>query len=230
MDHATPVDLAATGSLLQLSAPGKSSGDYIAAMADKIDDILAANKWAHAFIRMSIRSPKDAAISSPKFKTIFDKEFAALQDLYGCTPLDSVSFGGADLTSEMKGHTWLNNLRLIACYRASTYAMAVTNGSDGLELLCKSRRIQGDMQSLLTGEYVDGFQVCIREYRFFDVCFEFRAFIYKGVMTGLTQYNELCFFPELARFKMQIQAKVEAFTARVIAAMNMENMVSHHAQ
>ena len=35
------------------------------------------------FIRMSIRSPKDAALSSPRFQSILNREFRSLEKQFG---------------------------------------------------------------------------------------------------------------------------------------------------
>ncbi len=51
-----------------------------------IDDLKKANGWKHVFLRMSIRSPKDAALSSKKFNDILTREFKSLQKFQVLSP------------------------------------------------------------------------------------------------------------------------------------------------
>eukprot|EP00039_Didymoeca_costata_P023224 m.348030 g.348030 ORF g.348030 m.348030 type:complete len:414 (-) comp35286_c0_seq1:40-1281(-) len=209
---------------------GRKALDLVTEMAQKIDEIKERNGWKHAFVRMSIRSPKDAALSSQKFSDILEKEYVSLCEVYGPEAPEWVTFNGGmhssdKRTSEHKKQIWKHNLRIIACYRAQTYALATTTGTEAMGLLTRSKRIQGDMYSLLDGTYNNCFQLCVREFRHFDVCFEFRSFVYESKLTGLTQYNDLCFFPDLLKHKAAIQSKIESFVKTAVEKLEMENMV-----
>ena len=82
---------------------------------------------------------------------------------------------------------WLMNQKMIACYRAQTFGLAVESGKEALDLIARSKRIQGDFQSLLDGEYQTDFQFILRHFIFFDVSYEFRCFVYQNKLTGITQ-------------------------------------------
>ena len=56
----------------------------------------------------------------------------------------------------------------------------------------------------MQGKISKPLQVVIREFRFFDVSLEFRAFVFEGKFTALTQYNEVCFFPLVVRRKEEL--------------------------
>ncbi len=78
-----------------------------------------------------------------------------------------------------RAEIWQLNQKIIACYRAQTFALAVESGKEAPNMLVRSPRIQGDMESYLDGTYTQKFQLVVREFRFFDVSFEFRTFIWR---------------------------------------------------
>ncbi|ETO29123.1 hypothetical protein RFI_08001, partial [Reticulomyxa filosa] len=233
---------------------------------DAITAIMTKEKWRQIFVRMSIRSPKDAALSSQKE-----------------TPPSDLNIKGLSKTSTREW-IWAYNQRIIACYRAQTFALACENATEALMMLVKSPRIQGDMKSYVDGTYQQKFQLVVRQFEYFDVSFEFRTFIYKGKMTGLTQvsltytyacymhacvrahahiaiyctfllfffpllplfykkkkflicmytfffvatwdqYNDLCYFGDLVKYKDEIAKKLNAMIEVSVKKLEMENMV-----
>jgi len=90
------------------------------------------------------------------------------------------------------------NTRLRAMYRASTFCLGVESGFDSVRLLIESQRIREDLKQFIT-ESIEEFNVVIREFCKFDPQMEFRAFVNEGKLTALTQYNDLCYFPFVAR-------------------------------
>jgi len=173
---------------------------------------------------MSIRSPKDAALSSEKFRTILKREYLSLRKLQGKIPPEDLLIKGTTKTNTREW-IWDYNQRIVACYRAQTFALACENGKEALALLVKSPRIQGDMKSYIDGTYKQNFQLVVRQFEYFDVSFEFRTFIFKGKMTGLTQYNDLCYFGDLVKFKDEIIKKLSGFVEMSVKKLGMENMV-----
>ena len=77
----------------------------------------------------------------------------------------------------------------------------------------------------IDGDYEQEFQLVIRQFEFFDVSFEFRSFVYQKKLTGLTQYNDLCYFDDLVRFKKEIAAKIEKFVESVLEKIELESFV-----
>eukprot|EP00484_Ammonia_sp_Unknown_P030999 CAMPEP_0197028776 /NCGR_PEP_ID=MMETSP1384-20130603/8383_1 /TAXON_ID=29189 /ORGANISM="Ammonia sp." /LENGTH=440 /DNA_ID=CAMNT_0042457831 /DNA_START=39 /DNA_END=1361 /DNA_ORIENTATION=+ len=193
----------------------------VQALIDKIDAIKKAKQWKHIFIRMSIRSPKDAALTSPKFSTILKREYESLHKFQGKQAPKQLAVSGGD-----RDEIWDINQRVIACYRAQTFALSCDAGQEAIDLLVRSPRIQGDMKSYaIDGEYEQKFQLIVRDFQFFDVSFEFRTFIYNKKMTGLTQYNDLCYFDDLVQFQAEIVAKVQQFVNDVIARIQLDSFV-----
>ena len=190
-------------------------------LIDKINKMKKDKDWNHIFIRMSIRSPKDAALTSCKFTKILQREYKSLQKFQGIEPPKELLISGGE-----RNEIWNINQKIIACYRAQTFALACNNGKEAIDLLVRSPRIQGDMKSYaIDGEYKQKFQLIIRNFQFFDVSFEFRTFIYKKKMTGLTQYNDLCYFDDLVKFKQDIINKINKFVNNVIDLIELESFV-----
>jgi len=59
----------------------------------------------------------------------------------------------------------------------------------------------------------------VRQFVKFPVKNELRGFIYKGNFTALTQYNNLAFFPEHIKEKVNIERKVKNFMENFIEIM-----------
>lgn len=116
------------------------------------------------------------------------------------------------------------NRKLHALYRASTYALKVSNGKDAVKLLVESDRIQGDLL-----EYVEGkikyLNVVVREFRTFDPDLEFRGFIYQGNLTALTQYNEFVYFPSLKEKKQVLQTLILELFHQLAQKIPLKNYV-----
>merc|ERR1712130_771496 len=89
--------------------------------------------------------------------------------------------------------------KLHAFYMASTEIMAVSNGREATDLMGRSNRIQGDMEEAVKNEL--------------------RGFVYKGIFTALTQYNNLAYFPEHIDGKAEVEEKVKSFVKVFIKAM-----------
>ena len=135
------------------------------------------------FVRLSTRSPKDAVIHHPSFRSSYQKSL----DRFGT----------------LKDSEFTDNAKLVALYEALTYTMACDSGNDAVRLLITSDRIQEDLRHYCE-EGGKNLQVVIREWFSFEVQHEFRAFVYQGKLTAITQYNEMCYFPELVQHQEDI--------------------------
>eukprot|EP01112_Ceratiomyxa_fruticulosa_P001529 TRINITY_DN1171_c0_g2_i1.p2 TRINITY_DN1171_c0_g2~~TRINITY_DN1171_c0_g2_i1.p2 ORF type:complete len:345 (+),score=71.78 TRINITY_DN1171_c0_g2_i1:218-1252(+) len=186
----------------------KNSEEFIV-LAKDIENARDRLGTKDVFVRLSSRSPKDAALNSPKFMEIFK---ARLQQL-------KLEHPGAD-------H---KNLALISLYQASTSSLSVNTGFEAIKLLLESDRIQGDIERYIedtqNGKQVD-FNVVVREFKNFDVSLEFRGFIYNRKLTALTQYNEFVFFESLQTHKDEILgAIVQFFEEKLIPKIALKNFV-----
>jgi len=167
-------------------------------IAQKIDEGIdqirnQTNSDCEVFVRLSSRSPKDAIYHLEEFPHLYKQKLQELDNQ-------------EDLFS-----------RLHAFYKASTEVMSVSSGLKATELMRKSSRIQGDLKVCLdAGETMN---LVIREFVQFPVKNELRGFVYNGVFTALTQYNNLAFFPDHLKTKDVVEQKVKELMEQFIRAM-----------
>lgn len=161
-------------------------------LADAVE--LARGQWPTLFVRLSSRSPKDAALTQPQFTALLRRH---------CTP-------GMDL-----------NAKLLALYSASTQAMACGSGREAVALLVRSSRIQDDLRSAVEG--AAPLNVCCRQFVAFLPELEIRAFVWEGKLTCMTQYNHLVYSVALVRNRALVQASVEQLFERIRARVDLRN-------
>eukprot|EP01113_Clastostelium_recurvatum_P030372 TRINITY_DN3683_c0_g1_i2.p1 TRINITY_DN3683_c0_g1~~TRINITY_DN3683_c0_g1_i2.p1 ORF type:complete len:303 (-),score=57.82 TRINITY_DN3683_c0_g1_i2:291-1166(-) len=165
--------------------------EVLAALALKLDAGLTTWKSSGAFVRLSKRSPKDAALRDPRLKQYIAAEMEAEPD-DAQTP-----------ASKGKGHVAQADIgkAIIAITRAVTKLACIHSGTEAIDMLVRSqRRIYPDLTLLLLQQSEAEFNenIILREFVDLRPEMEFRAFIHQGQMTGLTQYNSLCYVPEVA--------------------------------
>ncbi|KAJ5072034.1 cell division cycle protein [Anaeramoeba ignava] len=163
-------------------------------LAEKISKKQPELKTENFFIRLSSRSPKDSALSSPKTKEIFIK---SLQDL------ENFDNDEKDLTDI--------NRRVHALYITSVDALKCKDGEDAVRLLVESFRIQDDLEEYSKDPKGYPLSIFLRDFLTFPVELELRAFIYKKKFTSMTQYNQFLFFPRVFRTKDKILEKAKKF-------------------
>ena len=124
------------------------------------------------FIKASSRSAKDAPTSVARLADIYRHELAL------CRAAD-------------------DNTKLCCMLRAGLELLKAFSASDALDLFLRSERIYQDM--LLALERPDRWDehFAVRRWVNIDVGMEFRGFVHDGRLNALSQYNHLCYFPEL---------------------------------
>jgi hypothetical protein len=103
-------------------------------LSKAIDEMKLKLNTKYIFIRLSSRSPKDAALTKQKFKELFLSE------------LKNVENAEKDLDPNHQLISTDENRRLHALYIASTVALRATTGDEAIQLLIESDRIQGDLE------------------------------------------------------------------------------------
>ena len=136
-----------------------------------MSNFFVASGWKGLFIRLSTRSPKDAALSRLSIVEQLRKEYDALKLLEEGTT--------ASATSTL----------LHALYRVSTYILKSNNPGEAIQLLVESKRIQDDLDVYSKSASPGTFNFVLREFAAFEPENEFRAFIFKQKLTAITQYN-----------------------------------------
>jgi len=171
----------------------KGAKKVISHLEDKLDRELPRNVSLRggAFVRLSTRSPKDAVLMLPALKNELQNE---LRDI---PPGDE-------------------NADSIAWYCAVIKAMRVKTGKEILDLLLNSSRVHHDLSRWVaatqeTPENVFPMNIILREWKFIHPKDEFRAFVYNGHLTAVSQYIDVCFFEELEKHLGEIRRIISKY-------------------
>ena len=162
------------------------------------------------FVRLSTRSAKDAALTRPTIVETLCSEYLSLRKIEENFPLATVD------------STFLH-----ALYRVSTQLLRVDSVADALQLLVESKRIQDDLKSYCSTSMSTSastsdsltpteMNFIIREFAAFDPENEFRAFVYRGKLTAITQYNEYCYFPSLSARADELLQLMKSFVESIV--------------
>lgn len=190
------------------SAPIRDD-EALSSLASAIDQAHAALGVEYFFVRFSSRSPKDAALLVPNFGRLFRACF------------DHIS---ADEVAAGAGSSSPLNRRMHALYVASTIGLRVRSGAEAIALLASSKRVQNDLSEFILG-IVPELNVVVREFCYFPVELELRAFVYAGVLTAVTQYNNYVFFPRLVAVRARLEQLVREFVATLGPSLTLANYV-----
>ena len=181
----------------EFTETGSSDTVDLTSVENKIDESIAAirevtGSECKVFVRFSSRSPKDAIYLLEAFPTLIQEKLQELNstDIYA---------------------------KLHAFYMASTEILAISSGSEAVDLFRKSSRIVGDLEHCL--EVSEPMNLIVREFVQFPVKNELRGFVYQGSLTALTQYNRTCYFPDQLETKAEVEEKVRTFMKGFIVAM-----------
>ena len=181
----------------EFTETGSSDTVDLTSVENKIDESIAAirevtGSECKVFVRFSSRSPKDAIYLLEAFPTLIQEKLQELNstDIYA---------------------------KLHAFYMASTEILAISSGSEAVDLFRKSSRIVGDLEHCL--EVSEPMNVIVREFVQFPMKNELRGFVYQGSLTALTQYNRTCYFPDQLETKAEVEEKVRTFMKGFIVAM-----------
>jgi len=182
----------------------------LVSMAEDIDKAKAQYLTTRdIFVRLSSRSPKDAAIG-PRGIQIYKeakKKIRALNDQLQ-----------DNLSTE-------DNTKLHALYLTGTEALRIQDGAQAIDLLINSGRIQDDLEHFCNHPQ-ESFNVVVREFASFEVELEFRGFVYSKSLTAITQYNQFCYFPRVIKFKEQLLTIMKSFIEKeLVPTVPLDNFI-----
>ncbi len=147
------------------------------------------------FIRLNPRSPKDAVLypGIPQYTLLLDQvRRAAIQIKASIDP---------EMVKEHKRQAALASL--------SVRALAITKASEAIDLFTNSERTYRDLNQALEFPKLWDMQVILRDFHPIPYHNEFRAFVYNGKLTAISQYDHRIYFSELnekgAAEKIQIK-------------------------
>eukprot|EP01113_Clastostelium_recurvatum_P022915 TRINITY_DN27423_c0_g1_i1.p1 TRINITY_DN27423_c0_g1~~TRINITY_DN27423_c0_g1_i1.p1 ORF type:complete len:377 (+),score=71.48 TRINITY_DN27423_c0_g1_i1:25-1155(+) len=146
-----------------------------------------------AFVKLNHRSPKDVVMhrDNMALRACFEHRLASL---------DEEDYQG----------------RALAWNHAALESLCVTTGPEALALLSHSYRISSDLNT--DTEYDDFFrsQLVVRKFEDVHPGFEFRAFVSKGQMTALSQYESGLYFPDLVARREETKSRILLFWESVV--------------
>ena len=154
-----------------------------------------------SFIRLSDRSPKDAALHHPEFRRLYRVFLAIL--LRSCSSLMP-----------------RRSIFMLACLRAVAAQLCVTDGAQALKLLGYSERVFGYLTATnlqrAAGGSAPHVGVIVRPFSWHLLPeWEFRVFICEGEVTAISQYNPIQ-IPLLQQNKGALQEQIMAFLATLV--------------
>jgi len=173
-------------------------------LAERIDKALPLLNSSGFFCRLATMSPKDAATNRIGFVNsirLHLEEIVKMENELN-----------VDFKTEM-------NRRLYALYMASTSILSLSNGMQAVQLLIESGRAHQELTKIASGVYNKGNMsngLVLREFNKFDVAMELRAFVYNRKLTGISQYNQLLYFPHLIKKRDEITKSVSTFLSEKV--------------
>eukprot|EP01087_Luapelamoeba_hula_P023840 TRINITY_DN8860_c0_g1_i3.p1 TRINITY_DN8860_c0_g1~~TRINITY_DN8860_c0_g1_i3.p1 ORF type:complete len:471 (+),score=65.27 TRINITY_DN8860_c0_g1_i3:52-1464(+) len=151
-----------------------------------------------AFVKLSTRSPKDAALVGTKMQDIIEAGIKA----------STLKHDSPEALIE----------DIVLFTRAGSLALKVTSGMEAIELLVRSQRTYEDISllELIGGRDNFDMQLIVREW-----CeellpeWEFRAFVHNKEMTAMTHYYPFTYVPEIHEKKKEIEVRLLEFWASI---------------
>ncbi|MDP2435806.1 MAG: hypothetical protein Q8P67_08700 [archaeon] len=152
------------------------------------------------FVRLSARSPKDSAYGTTRMQHLLARELL---------------LGSPSEEPAIVSPTWRQNGEFAAFFRAQIASLCVADGGAAIDLLTKSERIYEDLKLALTeashlGRWDQ--KLAIRRWcDHLDIAGEFRCFVFRKQLTAISQYFHFICFPDLLRFRAEIEAAIREF-------------------
>jgi len=161
-------------------------------IAKAIEDVCKSSSVHEVFAKLSSRSPKDATNRKAKKKEI-------LLSL---------------LNEQLERKKTLSKNDIMDCiFQAHISSLKLSNAHEVLETLLSSDRVMNDEIPLALehSKRIWNKHIVIRQWCPIPIQYELRGFVYNNTLTGLCQYYDEVFYPELLEHKDLIQKIVLDF-------------------
>jgi hypothetical protein len=146
------------------------------------------------FVRLSSRSPKDAAMPT---REAFEREVIRRTEADG----GSYDVMDAAINGSMR-----------AFFEVGLQSLQVLDASAAIKLFTHSERVHRDLHDADTAGALEGMKVAIRRWEpELRQEYEFRAFVRSGKLTAISQYNPYCYYPDQVAARDAICAKLENY-------------------
>jgi len=100
--------------------------------------------------------------------------------------------------------------------------LKVNSAQEAMQLLKDSSRVYQDLLRACKQEKWD-IQILVREWIDIPVQSEFRAFVYNKKIRAISQYYDVCFFPELIQDKENIIKRIQYYFETIKDKIPMEH-------
>jgi len=117
-----------------------------------------------------------------------------------------------------------DNENIIALYQAMNQCLKVNSAQEAMQLLKDSSRVYQDLLRACKQEKWD-IQILVREWIDIPVQSEFRAFVYNKKIRAISQYYDVCFFPELIQDKENIIKRIQYYFETIKDKIPMEHCI-----
>jgi hypothetical protein len=118
------------------------------------------------------------------------------------------------------------NTKLIAASRTPT--LRVTSADEALALLLSSERVYSDLRDWAS--FGEPEQIVLRRFdQNVRLDWEFRAFVYKGALTAISQYDHYCVYPAIALHKDRIERAVRELWSEMHSSVGVESYCADFA-
>src|SRR3989338_902722 len=197
-------------------AEQRSFQELRSGLQQAIDMVCGKSPLLKAFVRLSVRSPKDAAalLDRGVILPVLRRHLRAVATEQGIdlfVPAKPPS--GRTASAETAAAMLAANGKLIALKRTFFELAAVSSASEALALMKNSSRLISDMKRALTHAPKLGFglELIVRQFVSFLPEFELRAFVHQGRLTALSQYFADIYVPGLEASSEAIKGAVACY-------------------
>jgi hypothetical protein len=150
---------------------------------------------AGAFCKLHTRSPKDAVVRlDGPIMPLVKQRMAKNPLLWTSKARRTIANNDANLISQVARELF-----------------KVSSGAQVLALLSKSSRVQSDLEKARSR----GSVLVLREFSLCDPAYEFRAFVHKRHLTGVSQYCYRQYFNEMLKRRPEIEHAITSFFHKV---------------
>ena len=166
------------------------------------------------FLKLSCRSPKDAALLSPSFADVFSEEVHSL-----LLERELIQRLCSSLRTPIP---FLDIIMCVAFCRSSLRSLRVRTSEEAMDLLFESQRIFDDLlvyQSRVShGIMRWDMEVLVREWDDIDPACEVRAYVMNGRVTAMGQYQMTYFVPFFldGHFRESMQSAIFALIDQIL--------------
>lgn len=114
----------------------------------------------------------------------------------------------------MEKYLMVLNNKMVLLYRSASAALRLYDAPQAMFLLLNSERVYMDFRRALRDNYT--LNIVLREWKPNSrIEWEFRAFVYGGVLTCCAQYFDLSYTKRLTEMKPQLEDKIQTYFEEV---------------